>query len=170
MTYWPYLSAPNMIKWGILKRTCKMQFRHVGLRSIGPSSQKLWPNQSFGRSPHCKCKTSKLWPERIYGSIMLNIFVCHFLTKIHPFFTYEGEKLKNVFFWAYLMPKVTPTKRISSEKMLRTQALKCFSGSKAANQATSRVGVVRLLNQSTNPLEVQEVYASRSTIPTTSSG
>ena len=36
-----------------LKRSCKMQFRRVGLRSIGPSSQKLWPNQIFGRFPHC---------------------------------------------------------------------------------------------------------------------
>ena len=34
-----------------LKRSCKMQFRRVGLRSIGPSSQKLWPNQFFGRFP-----------------------------------------------------------------------------------------------------------------------
>ena len=31
-------------------------------------------------------------PEFIYGSIMLKIFVCHFLTKLHPFFTYEGGK------------------------------------------------------------------------------
>ena len=36
-----------------LKRSCEMQFRRVGLRSIGPSSQKLWPNQIFGRFPHC---------------------------------------------------------------------------------------------------------------------
>ena len=36
-----------------LKRSCKMLFRRVGLRSIGPSSQKLWPNQFFGRFPHC---------------------------------------------------------------------------------------------------------------------
>ena len=35
------------------KRYCKMQFRRVGLRSIGPSSQKLWPSQIFGRFPHC---------------------------------------------------------------------------------------------------------------------
>ena len=34
---------------------------------------------------------------------MLKIFVCHFLTKLHPFFTYEGGKSKKVFFWAYLM-------------------------------------------------------------------
>ena len=26
------------------------------------------------------------------GSIMLKICVCHFLTKLHPFFTYEGGK------------------------------------------------------------------------------
>ena len=31
-----------------LKRSCKMQFKRVGLRSIGPSSQKLWPNLIFG--------------------------------------------------------------------------------------------------------------------------
>ena len=36
-----------------LKRSCKLQFRRIGLRSIGPSSQKLWPNQIFGRFPHC---------------------------------------------------------------------------------------------------------------------
>ena len=36
-----------------LKRSCKMLFRRIGLRSIGPSSQKLWPNQIFGRFPHC---------------------------------------------------------------------------------------------------------------------
>ena len=55
---------PNTVFWarvvacqiwssgGSLKRSCKMQFRRVGLRSIGPSSQKLWPNQIFGRFPH----------------------------------------------------------------------------------------------------------------------
>ena len=31
-------------------------------------------------------------PEKIYGSIMLKICVCHFFTKLHPFFTYEGRK------------------------------------------------------------------------------
>ena len=52
---------PNMHIWArqiwssgrSLKRSCKMRFRRVGLRSIGPSSQKLWPNQIFGRFPHC---------------------------------------------------------------------------------------------------------------------
>ena len=60
---WP--NMPNMHIWvhiwarviwssGVsLKRSCKMQFRRVGLRSIGPSSQKLWPNQIFGWFPHC---------------------------------------------------------------------------------------------------------------------
>ena len=60
---WP--NMPNMHIWvqiwaraiwssGVsLKRSCKMQFRRIGLRSIGPSSQKLWPNQIFGRFPHC---------------------------------------------------------------------------------------------------------------------
>ena len=36
-----------------LKRSCKMQFRRVGCRSIGPSSQKLQPNLIFGPSLHC---------------------------------------------------------------------------------------------------------------------
>ena len=51
-----WLIMPNMHIWvcqiwssGVpLKRSCRMQFRRVGLRSIGPSSQKLWPNQNFG--------------------------------------------------------------------------------------------------------------------------
>ena len=48
--YLAYFGAPNMVS---LKKSCKMQFRRVGLRSIGPSSQKLQPNLIFGRSPHC---------------------------------------------------------------------------------------------------------------------
>ena len=36
-------------------------------------------------------------PEKIYGSIMLKISVCHFFTKLHPFFTYEGGKSKKSF-------------------------------------------------------------------------
>ena len=66
---WQYLARsntrpnmPNMAKYAFLahiwarqiwssgvslKRSCKMLFRRVGLRSIGPSSQKLWPNQLF---------------------------------------------------------------------------------------------------------------------------
>ena len=59
-----------------------------------PSSQKLWPNLIFGLIGPLKlqCKTSNWWPEPIYGSIMLKTCVCHFLTKLHPFFTYEGGK------------------------------------------------------------------------------
>ena len=34
--------------WVSLKRSCKTQLRRVGLRSIGPSSQKLQPNLIFG--------------------------------------------------------------------------------------------------------------------------
>ena len=52
---WPYLAylgAPNLVRVS-LKRSCKMQFRRVGLRSIGPSSQKLQPNLIFGLFPHC---------------------------------------------------------------------------------------------------------------------
>ena len=39
-----YLGAPNMAYEVSLKRSCKMLFGCVGLWSIGPSSQKLWPN------------------------------------------------------------------------------------------------------------------------------
>ena len=34
-----------------LRRSCKMLFRCVGLRSIGPSSQKLWPYQILDDFP-----------------------------------------------------------------------------------------------------------------------
>ena len=49
---WPYLAcfAPQI--WS-LKRSCKMQFRRIGFRSIGTSSQKLQPDLIFGRFPHC---------------------------------------------------------------------------------------------------------------------
>ena len=45
-----YLGVPNMITWGVPEKSCKMQFRHVDLVSIGPLSQKLrrkshfWPD------------------------------------------------------------------------------------------------------------------------------
>ena len=50
-----WLNMPNVhiCASGVsLKRSCRMQFRRVGLRSIGPSSQKLWTNQIFGRFPY----------------------------------------------------------------------------------------------------------------------
>ena len=51
---WVHIWARKIWSCGVsLKRSCKMQFRRVGLRSIGPSSQKLWQNQIFGRFPHC---------------------------------------------------------------------------------------------------------------------
>ena len=64
---WPYLARPNIHIWHIwqylarqiysigvsLKRYCKMQFSRVDLRSIGPSSQKLWPNLILDRFPYC---------------------------------------------------------------------------------------------------------------------
>ena len=54
MHIWVHIWARKIWSSGVsLKRSCKMQFRRVGLRSIGPSSQKLWPNQIFGRFPHC---------------------------------------------------------------------------------------------------------------------
>ena len=54
---WP--NMPNMHIWvrqiwssGVsLKRSCKKQFRRVGLRSMGPSSQKLWPILIFAPGP-----------------------------------------------------------------------------------------------------------------------
>ena len=51
-----------------------MQFRCVDLRAIGPSSQKLRPNQIFGRFPHCNCKTLDEWQWDIYGSITYILF------------------------------------------------------------------------------------------------
>ena len=45
---WACIWACQIWSSGVsLKRSCKMQFKRVGLRSIGPSSQK------FGRFPHC---------------------------------------------------------------------------------------------------------------------
>ena len=42
---WVHILARAIWSSGVsLKRSCKMQFQRVGLRSIGPSSQKLWPN------------------------------------------------------------------------------------------------------------------------------
>ena len=51
----------------------KMQFRRVDLVSIGPPSQKFWPNFIFGPiSPLLsKCKTLDGWQWGIYGSINL---------------------------------------------------------------------------------------------------
>ena len=50
---WARILARQIWSSGVsLKRSCKMQFRRLGLRSIGPSSQKLWPNFIFGRLPH----------------------------------------------------------------------------------------------------------------------
>ena len=98
---WARIWAPQLWSSGVsLKRSCKMQFRRVGLRSIGPSSQKLWSNLIFGPIAPLllQCKTTKWCQEPIYGSIMLKIFVCHFLTKLQPFFTYEGGKSKKSFF------------------------------------------------------------------------
>ena len=48
-----YLCTPNMVKWCVPeKKSCKMQFRRINLVSIGPPSQKLWPNPIFGWFPH----------------------------------------------------------------------------------------------------------------------
>ena len=51
---WARIWARQIWSSGVsLKRSCKMLFRRVGLRSIGPSSQKLWPNKIFGWFLHC---------------------------------------------------------------------------------------------------------------------
>ena len=41
MAKYAYLGAPNMVKWGAAEKILQNAFRRVGLRSIGPSSQKL---------------------------------------------------------------------------------------------------------------------------------
>ena len=47
---WVHIWACLIWSSGVsLKRSCKMRVRRVGLRS----NQKLWPNQIFGRFPHC---------------------------------------------------------------------------------------------------------------------
>ena len=54
MHIWVLIWARDIWSSGVsLKRSCKMQFKRVVLRSIGPSRQKLWPNQMFGQFPHC---------------------------------------------------------------------------------------------------------------------
>ena len=54
MHIWVHIWARKIWSSGVsLKRSCKMQFRRVGLRSIGPSSQKLQPNLRFGGFPYC---------------------------------------------------------------------------------------------------------------------
>ena len=41
-----------MVKWSIPHKILQMQIRPVDLRSIGPPSQKWWPNLIFARFPH----------------------------------------------------------------------------------------------------------------------
>ena len=51
---WACIWACQIWSSGVsLKRSCKMQFRRIDLVSIGPPSQKLWPNLIFGWFPHC---------------------------------------------------------------------------------------------------------------------
>ena len=40
-----------------------MQFSRVGLGSIRPPSQKLWPNQILARRPHCNYNKRSRWPK-----------------------------------------------------------------------------------------------------------
>ena len=46
-----YLGAPNMVKWGVPEKILQNAVqRRWSFRSIGPFSQKLWPNKLFGGS------------------------------------------------------------------------------------------------------------------------
>ena len=46
-----YLGAQNIVKWGVPEKI--MQNAVQTRWSIGPTSQKLGPNQIFGQFPHC---------------------------------------------------------------------------------------------------------------------
>ena len=46
MHIWPYLGAPNMVKWSVPEKI--LQNAVQTRRSIGPFSQKLQPNLIFG--------------------------------------------------------------------------------------------------------------------------
>ena len=77
MHIWTHIWALQIWSSGeSLKRSCKMQFRRIGHRSIGPSSQKLWPNLIFDLIAPLwlQCKTSKGWPEPICRSLILKNF------------------------------------------------------------------------------------------------
>ena len=53
MQIWAHIWALQIWSSGVsLKRSCKMQFRCVDIRLIGPPSQKL-SNLIFARFPHC---------------------------------------------------------------------------------------------------------------------
>ena len=51
LVYWHIWSRQIWSSGVSLKRSCKMQFRRAGLRSIRPSSQKLWPNKFLADFP-----------------------------------------------------------------------------------------------------------------------
>ena len=53
MHIWVHIWARKIWSSGVsLKRSCKMQFRRVDLRSIGPLSQKWWQNPILNVHPH----------------------------------------------------------------------------------------------------------------------
>ena len=90
---WVHIWARAIWSSGVsLKRSCKMQFRRVGPRSIGPSGQKLWPNQFFGRFLHCNYNVQLQSGGLCNWSIMLKVYVCHFLTKLHIWSTWKRGK------------------------------------------------------------------------------
>ena len=83
-----------MAKWSVPEKI----FRRVGLRSIGLSSQKLWPNQIFGRFPHCnynvKLKvvaTADLWNYNAENFCVL------FFNQVIFIFHIWGGKIKKFF-------------------------------------------------------------------------
>ena len=100
---WARIWARQIWSSGVfLKRPCKMLFRRVGPRSIGPSSQKLWPNQIFGRSPHCNynVKLQSGGHSRFMG-LLYNAenFCVSFFNQVTSIFHLWGRKIKKKFFF-----------------------------------------------------------------------
>ena len=78
-----------------------MQFRRVRLRSIGPSGQKLWPNQIFGWFPHCyNVKLQMGGPETFMGLQIWNLAWSLVLPNTHA--EHWGWNEKEVF-WNSLL-------------------------------------------------------------------
>ena len=83
MAKYAYSGAPNMVKWGVPEKILQMWLRRVVLRSIGPSSQKLWPNPIFGWFPHCNynVKLQMGGPGSFMGLKVWNLACSPFLPK-----------------------------------------------------------------------------------------
>ena len=88
---WRVLWARQIWSSGVsLKRSCKMQFTRVGLRSIGPSSQKLWPNQIFGWFPHFSAAATPLF---------LIYVIIHLLSFVYIIIIYMLSFVYIIFIW-----------------------------------------------------------------------